>query len=54
MVKFLGLPWVGATHDIPQATKNKLLLPTPATKKCSTGAGHLGYAGCMFHMCKHC
>ena len=24
------------THDIPQATKNELLLPTPATKKCST------------------
>ena len=36
MVKLLGLPWVGATHDIPQETKNELLLPTSATKKCST------------------
>lgn len=33
-VKFLGITWTGATWDIPQVTKNKLLLLSdPMTKQ---------------------
>lgn len=34
MVKLLGIFWAEATHDVPQATKKKLIsLPTPRAKQ---------------------
>ena len=34
MVKFLGIFWAEAIHDVPQVTKQKLVsLPTPRTKQ---------------------